>query len=258
MKEKKEKQLTEFNTDDKKDFIKFFCIMGAMALLDILGISALTARSIIPLYFSLPVFGFATLGVYLQEFNNYGEGLKNYIFSKKYKAKYYKEMEDKIARVEDYIYSANEADKLYFELKNNPSTPAKFLNEIRMEAYEKALQAQMVINVHNQNLTPNQKYFNDMILQKQELRLNVNTYLPSFDLTEDNAFELKEYYNKLENKLKDNCDVRCLINIEKYKRTPKENGSNQTERQYTVTNNNSVSKVKTDDKVKADNKDLEM
>ena len=60
-----------------------------------------------------------------------------------------------------------------------------------MEAYEKALQAQMVINVHNQNLTPNQKYFNDMILQKQELRLNVNTYLPSFDLTEDNAFELK-------------------------------------------------------------------
>ena len=34
-------------------------------------------------------------------------------------------MEDKIARVEDYIYSANEADKLYFELKKQPFNTCK-------------------------------------------------------------------------------------------------------------------------------------
>lgn len=256
MKKKKEKQLTNFSIYDKKDFIKFVCIMGSLALLDIFALPAMIVASPVPSFVSIPTFAIATLAVGWEQLGNYGEGFRNYILSKKYKAKYYKEMEEKIERVEDYIYVANQASQLYFEIKNKPSTPSKFLNEIRMGAYEKALQAQMIINIHNHNLTPNQKYFNDLILEKQKIVLSITTHLPYFDLTENKVVELKQYYKELECKLKHNCDVRQLIEIEKYQK-PKYTSVSNHVRNITAMKN-SASNVKTNNQVKTNSKDFEM
>ena len=206
----KEKRLTKYSENDKKGLIKFLIADGLVLTFHALWIPLMFAVSKHEFFFLGTCVSVASLASTALILKKNWEGINNYINSKKYAKKYLKEMEEKIECVEYYIHQAKQWLDMYNKLKNNSSTPTEFLNVVRIKAFEAALEAKMVINIHESNFKENQKYYNDMILFKKGKTLGVITYVDNFDLKPDEASKYTAKYRDLENQIKINCDVRSL------------------------------------------------
>lgn len=212
MKEKKEKRLTEYSEDEKKSFVKFLISIGGSIVFNAVLIPFMFHINTSNYFYMGTLLSITSLAVIAETYRNHREEIKNYIYGKKYANKYFKDMEDKFLTLEDYIAKAKDSHDLYFNLKHNTATPlpAKFLQELGLEAYENALKAEMVVNIYMKNLKGNEKYYHEMLLSKDISALNVSTWPKSFDVSQDKANYLVSKYKELEEQLSKNCDVRQL------------------------------------------------
>jgi len=230
MKNIKEKKLTNFSKEDKGNFKKFLITSGLIGTFNAIWIPLMFIIGTPQFFFMGTCVSVASLGVVGENLRNDFDNIKNYINSKKYSKKYYKEMEEKIEKVLDYKCIAKKSYDFYFKLKNNSSTPVEFLEKIKIESFENALKAKMFANIHEYNLKGNEKYFNDMILCEKDTTLDIATMPEIFDLKQDKAEKYIQKYTELENKLKTNCDVRYLDLTKFNQPIPQEKGNeSQTE-----------------------------